>query len=47
MTKEVSETSRGFTDSLAIARESVSADGPDYRRNERGFEEINISTEPE
>jgi hypothetical protein len=46
MTTEVLETSRGFTGSLAIGRESVLADIPDYRITERGYEEINISAEP-
>jgi hypothetical protein len=47
MTKEVLDTSRGFAGSLAIGRELVPADGPDYRRTERGSEELNISVELE
>jgi hypothetical protein len=47
MTTKVSDTSRGSAGSLAIGRELVPIDGPDYRRNERGSEEINISAELE
>jgi hypothetical protein len=47
MTTEVSDTSRGSAGSLATGREPVPADGPNYRRIEGGFEESNISAEPE
>jgi hypothetical protein len=46
-TTEVSDAGRGSAGSLAIGRESVPADGPDYRRTEGGSEELNISAEPE
>jgi hypothetical protein len=47
MTTKVSYTSRGFTGSLAIRRESVSPYGPNYQRTERGSEELNISAKLE
>jgi hypothetical protein len=47
MTTEVSDVGRGSVGSLATGRESVPADGPNYRRTEGGFEESNISAEPE
>jgi hypothetical protein len=47
MTTKVSDVGGGSVGSLAIGRESVPADGPDYRRIEGGYEEPNISTEPE
>ena len=47
MTIEVSNTSRGSTDNLAIGRESVPADGPSYRRTEGRPKELNILAEPE
>jgi hypothetical protein len=46
-TTKVSDTSRGFIDSLAIRRESVSPYEPDYQRTKRGSEELNISAKPE
>jgi hypothetical protein len=47
MKKKVSDVGRGSASSLAIGRESVPADIPDYRRTEEGSEELNISVEPE
>jgi hypothetical protein len=47
MTTRVLDGSRGSIGSLAIGRESVPADGPDYRRTEGGSEELNISAKPE
>jgi hypothetical protein len=47
MTTKVSYTSRGFTGSLAIRRESVSPYRPNYQRTERGSEELNISAKLE
>ena len=46
-TTKFSDAGRGSVGNLAIGRESVPADGPGYRRTERGSEELNISAEPE
>jgi hypothetical protein len=46
-TTEVSDASRGSIGSLTIGREPVPADEPSYQRAEGGFEELNISAEPE
>jgi hypothetical protein len=47
VTTEVPDAGRGSAGSLATGREPVSADRPSYRRVEGGFEEFNISAEPE
>jgi hypothetical protein len=47
MTTEVSDTGRGYVGSLAIGRESVPTDGPDYQRTEGDPKELNILVEPE
>jgi hypothetical protein len=42
MTKKVSDVGRGSAGNLAIGRESVPIDRPNYQRTERGSEEITI-----
>jgi hypothetical protein len=46
-TIEISNIGRGSAGSLATRREPIPTDGPHYRGIEGGFEEFNISTEPE
>jgi hypothetical protein len=47
MKTKVSDVGRGSAGNLAIGRESVPVDGPNYQRTEGGLEELNISAEPE
>jgi hypothetical protein len=47
MTKEVLDTGRGFAGNLAIGREPIPTDRPNYQRTEGGFEEFNVSDELE
>jgi len=47
MTTEVPDIGRGSAGSLAIGRESVPTNGPDYRRIEGGPKELNILVELE
>jgi hypothetical protein len=44
---EVPDTGRGYACNLATGIKPVQENRPNYRRTEGGFEEINISVEPE
>jgi hypothetical protein len=47
MTTKISDAGRGSAGSLATGRKPVPTDRPNYCITERGFEESNISVEPE
>jgi hypothetical protein len=47
MTTKFSDIGRGSVGILAIGRESIPIDRPNYQRTEGGSKELNISAEPE